>query len=116
MVFKSLLVGACLTSLAIAAPPSGRPHPTGRPNGPPGPPNAPGPKPGPKPGPPKGPGGPHFPHNNTDSYNGNPFADIQMYPDPYYTNEIYTYAIPNMDDELASQAARVAEVPTFQWL
>jgi hypothetical protein len=40
-----------------------------------------------------------------------------MYPNPYYTDEIYNLAIPHLSDEsLAEQAARVAEVPTFQWL
>jgi hypothetical protein len=115
MVFNSLLLGAYLTSLVVAAPPVQLNQP-GRPSGPPHPPNAPGPKPGPEPGPAKGPGGSHGSHHGLDSYEGNPFADIQMYPNPYYTNEIYTYAIPNMHDELAAQAARVAEVPTFQWL
>lgn len=50
------------------------------------------------------------------SYEGNPFADVQMAIDPYYHDEIYELALPQMSGSLAEKAKLVAEVPTFQWL
>lgn len=51
------------------------------------------------------------------AYEGNPFDGIQLYPDPYYVDEIQNLAIPAMDDpELIRKAEAVAEISTFQWL
>ena len=92
MAFQKLLFGTCLTSLALAAPNVSW-FPTRQ-----------------------------YTNSSTSSnssvssYSGNPFADVQMYPNPYYRDEINNLAIPNMTDDLAGQAAQVAEIPTFQWL
>ena len=50
------------------------------------------------------------------SYEGNPFADVTQSVNPYYHDEIYELAIPQMSRRLAKKAKLVAEVPTFQWL
>ncbi|WYZ44595.1 hypothetical protein EsH8_VII_001031 [Colletotrichum jinshuiense] len=50
------------------------------------------------------------------SYEGNPLADRQLFPNPYYADEIKTLAIPKLSGELAEKAAKVAEVPSFAWL
>lgn len=52
----------------------------------------------------------------TASYTGNPFADVQQWANSYYASEISAYAIPTLAAAQASQAAEVAQVPTFQWL
>ncbi|KAL0935637.1 cellobiohydrolase II [Colletotrichum truncatum] len=50
------------------------------------------------------------------SYEGNPLADRQLFPNPYYADEIKNLAIPKLSPELAEKAAKVAEVPSFAWL
>ncbi|KAH0435442.1 glycosyl hydrolase family 6 [Colletotrichum camelliae] len=50
------------------------------------------------------------------SYDGNPLADRQLFPNPYYADEIRNLAIPKMTGDLATKAAKVAEVPSFAWL
>ncbi|KXH30517.1 glycosyl hydrolase family 6 [Colletotrichum simmondsii] len=50
------------------------------------------------------------------SYEGNPLADRQLFPNPYYTDEITNLAVPKLTGDLAAKAAKVAEVPTFAWL
>ncbi|KAI8205923.1 1,4-beta-D-glucan cellobiohydrolase CEL6A [Colletotrichum sp. SAR 10_77] len=50
------------------------------------------------------------------SYDGNPLADRQLFPNPYYADEIKNLAIPKMTGDLATKAAKVAEVPSFAWL
>jgi cellulose 1,4-beta-cellobiosidase len=50
------------------------------------------------------------------SYSGNPFSGVKLFVNPYYREEIYNYAIPQLSGDLAQQAAKVAEVPTFAWL
>lgn len=50
------------------------------------------------------------------SYDGNPLADRQLFPNPYYTDEITNLAVPKLTGDLAAKAAKVAEVPTFAWL
>jgi cellulose 1,4-beta-cellobiosidase len=52
----------------------------------------------------------------TASYTGNPFDGVQQWANSYYANEIEKNAIPNLSAAQASQAAKVAKVPTFQWL
>ncbi|KAF3359109.1 hypothetical protein VdG1_02671 [Verticillium dahliae VDG1] len=61
------------------------------------------------------------PHRNkcrdVATYEGNPLADVQLYPDPYYVNEIETLAIPQIEDEeLVAAAKAVTKISTFQWL
>ncbi|KAM0329517.1 hypothetical protein ACHAQA_004826 [Verticillium albo-atrum] len=51
------------------------------------------------------------------AYEGNPLADVQLFPDPYYVNEIETLAIPQIEDEeLVAAAQAVTKISTFQWL
>ncbi|KAK1983955.1 family 6 glycosyl hydrolase [Colletotrichum cereale] len=50
------------------------------------------------------------------SYEGNPLADRQMFPNPFYADEIKNQAIPKLSGDLAGKAAKVAEVPSFAWL
>ena len=50
------------------------------------------------------------------SYENNPFADIQLFPDPYYVDEIEKLAIPKLSSELAAKAEAVTKISTFQWL
>ncbi|KAF9872501.1 glycosyl hydrolase family 6 [Colletotrichum karsti] len=52
----------------------------------------------------------------TASYDGNPLADRQLFPNPYYADEIKNLAIPKMSGDLAAKVAKVAEVPSFAWL
>ncbi|KUI64021.1 1,4-beta-D-glucan cellobiohydrolase CEL6A [Cytospora mali] len=54
--------------------------------------------------------------STTASYTGNPFSGVQQWANSYYASEISAYAIPTLSAAQASQAAEVAEVPTFQWL
>lgn len=50
------------------------------------------------------------------SYEGSPFADVAQSVNPYYYDEIYELAIPQMSRRMAKKAKLVAEVPTFQWM
>ena len=50
------------------------------------------------------------------AYENNPFADIQLFPDPYYVDEIEKLAIPKLSGELAAKAREVTKISTFQWL
>lgn len=50
------------------------------------------------------------------AYDGNPFEGVAMYVNPYYRDEIYDLALPQMTGSLAEKAKQVAEVPSFQWL
>nr|AAW64927.1 cellobiohydrolase family 6 [Thermochaetoides thermophila] len=54
--------------------------------------------------------------SSTASYNGNPFSGVQLWANTYYSSEVHTLAIPSLSPELAAKAAKVAEVPSFQWL
>ncbi|SPN99810.1 related to exoglucanase 2 precursor [Cephalotrichum gorgonifer] len=50
------------------------------------------------------------------SYEGNPFDGVSQSVNPYYRDEIYNLAIPQMSKSMAKKAKLVAEVPSFQWL
>lgn len=50
------------------------------------------------------------------SYEGSPFEDVAQSVNPYYHDQIYELAIPQMSDGLAKKASLVAEVPSFQWM
>lgn len=47
---------------------------------------------------------------------GNPFSGVQLFPNPYYSSEIHTLAIPSLSPALQTAAAKVAKIPTFAWL
>lgn len=52
----------------------------------------------------------------TASYSGNPFSGVQQWANAYYASEISASAIPSLTGAMATKAAAVAKVPTFQWL
>ncbi|KAK4149508.1 glycoside hydrolase [Chaetomidium leptoderma] len=54
--------------------------------------------------------------STTASYSGNPFQGVQLWANDYYSSEVYTHAIPSMTGAMATKAAAVAKVPSFQWL
>lgn len=54
--------------------------------------------------------------STTASYTGNPFAGMQMWANSYYASEVSSLAIPSMTGPMATKAAEVAKVPSFQWL
>ncbi|KXX74022.1 Exoglucanase-6A [Madurella mycetomatis] len=54
--------------------------------------------------------------STTASYTGNPFDGVQMWANSYYSSEVHTLAIPSLTGAMATKAAAVAEVPSFQWL
>ncbi|KAI9155042.1 Exoglucanase 2 [Paramyrothecium foliicola] len=54
--------------------------------------------------------------SGTATWSGNPFSGVNLWANAYYSSEIHTLAIPKLSGPLATAAAKVAEVPTFQWL
>ncbi len=54
--------------------------------------------------------------STTASYSGNPFSGVQLWANDYYASEVSSLAIPSLSAALATKAAAVAKVPSFQWL
>ncbi|KAK4182365.1 family 6 putative glycoside hydrolase [Podospora australis] len=54
--------------------------------------------------------------STTASYSGNPFSGVQMWANDYYSSEVHTLAMPSLSPAMATKAAAVAKVPSFQWL
>ena len=54
--------------------------------------------------------------STTASYSGNPFAGVQLWANDYYASEVSSLAIPSLTGAMATKAAAVAKVPSFQWL
>ncbi|AEO62210.1 glycoside hydrolase family 6 protein [Thermothielavioides terrestris NRRL 8126] len=54
--------------------------------------------------------------SSTASWSGNPFSGVQMWANDYYASEVSSLAIPSMTGAMATKAAEVAKVPSFQWL
>ncbi|KAL1843761.1 hypothetical protein VTK73DRAFT_2737 [Phialemonium thermophilum] len=54
--------------------------------------------------------------SGTVSYTGNPFSGVQLWANSYYASEISASAIPSLTGAMATKAAAVAKVPSFQWL
>ncbi|KAJ4306054.1 1,4-beta-D-glucan cellobiohydrolase cel6a [Collariella sp. IMI 366227] len=54
--------------------------------------------------------------SSTASYSGNPFQGVQLWANDYYASEVSTLAIPSLTGAMATKAAAVAKVPSFQWL
>lgn len=52
----------------------------------------------------------------TATYSGNPFTGVNLWANEYYSSEIHTLAIPQLSGAMATAAAKVAEVPSFQWM
>jgi len=52
----------------------------------------------------------------TATYAGNPFVGVDMWANSYYSSEVHSLAIPSMTGAMATKAAAVAKVPSFQWL
>jgi cellulose 1,4-beta-cellobiosidase len=49
-------------------------------------------------------------------YPGNPFSGVNQWANSYYSSEVFTLAIPQLPSNLQAAAAKVAAVPSFQWL
>jgi cellulose 1,4-beta-cellobiosidase len=52
----------------------------------------------------------------TATFEGNPFEGVDLWANEYYASEIHSLAVPQLSGALATAAAKVAEVPTFQWM
>ncbi|KAK0638539.1 1, 4-beta cellobiohydrolase [Cercophora newfieldiana] len=52
----------------------------------------------------------------TATYSGNPFDGVTMWANSYYSSEVHSLAIPSLTGAMATKAAAVAKVPSFQWL
>ncbi|KAH8771779.1 glycoside hydrolase family 6 protein [Diaporthe sp. PMI_573] len=52
----------------------------------------------------------------TASYSGNPFQGVNQWANSYYASEVSSLAIPSLSAAMATKAAAVAKVPSFQWL
>ncbi|VUC30813.1 unnamed protein product [Clonostachys rosea] len=52
----------------------------------------------------------------TATFEGNPFEGVDLWANEYYASEIHSLAVPQLSGALATAAAKVAEVPTFQWI
>ncbi|KAM0496344.1 1,4-beta-D-glucan cellobiohydrolase cel6a [Verticillium nonalfalfae] len=50
------------------------------------------------------------------TYSGNPFAGVNQWANAYYRSEVSSLAVPSLSGPLATAAAKVADVPTFQWM
>lgn len=48
----------------------------------------------------------------TATYTGNPFSGVNMWANSFYASEVSAYAVPT----LGANAAKVAKVPSFQWM
>ncbi|KAM5347250.1 hypothetical protein ACJ41O_010255 [Fusarium nematophilum] len=51
----------------------------------------------------------------TATYSGNPYSGVNLWANSYYRSEVSNLAIPKLSGALATAAAKVAEVPSFQW-
>ncbi|TPX12823.1 uncharacterized protein E0L32_006703 [Thyridium curvatum] len=49
-------------------------------------------------------------------YTGNPFQGVQLWANNFYASEVSTLAMPSLSGPMATKAAAVAKVPSFQWL
>ncbi|KAF3760337.1 family 6 glycoside hydrolase [Cryphonectria parasitica EP155] len=54
--------------------------------------------------------------STTATYSGNPFNGVQQWANAYYASEISANALATLTGAMATKAAEVAKVPTFQWL
>lgn len=52
----------------------------------------------------------------TASFTGNPFRGVNLWANDYYASEISTLAMPSLSGAMATAAAAVAKVPSFEWL
>lgn len=52
----------------------------------------------------------------TASYTGNPFQGVNLWANDYYASEVSTLAMPSLTGAMATKAAAVAKVPSFEWL
>ncbi|KAI5456900.1 1, 4-beta cellobiohydrolase [Mariannaea sp. PMI_226] len=52
----------------------------------------------------------------TATYTGNPYSGVNLWANNYYRSEVSSLAIPSLSGAKATAAAKVAEVPSFQWL
>jgi cellulose 1,4-beta-cellobiosidase len=52
----------------------------------------------------------------TAAASGNPFAGKDFYANPYYSSEVYAYAMPSIPASLKPAASAVAKVGSFVWM
>jgi cellulose 1,4-beta-cellobiosidase len=50
------------------------------------------------------------------TYSGNPFLGVNQWANAYYRSEVLSIAVPSLTGAMAAAAAKVADVPTFQWM
>lgn len=54
--------------------------------------------------------------SGTATYTGNPYSGVDLWANNYYRSEVSNLAIPKLSGALATAAAKVADVPSFQWM
>ena len=54
--------------------------------------------------------------SGTATWAGNPFSGVSLWANSYYRSEVTTDALPSLSGAMATAAAAVADVPSFQWL
>ncbi|KAH6974438.1 1, 4-beta cellobiohydrolase [Ilyonectria sp. MPI-CAGE-AT-0026] len=50
------------------------------------------------------------------SYSGNPYSGVNLWANNYYRSEVSSLAVPKLSGAMATAAAKVADVPSFQWM
>ncbi|KAK7420799.1 hypothetical protein QQX98_002603 [Neonectria punicea] len=56
------------------------------------------------------------PATGTAIASGNPFSGVDLWANDYYRSEVSNLAIPKLSGAMATAAAKVADVPSFQWM
>ncbi|KAF4977886.1 hypothetical protein FZEAL_5660 [Fusarium zealandicum] len=54
--------------------------------------------------------------SGTATYSGNPYSGVDLWANDYYRSEVSNLAIPKLSGAMATAAAKVAEVPSYQWM
>ncbi|KAF5022834.1 hypothetical protein F66182_5128 [Fusarium sp. NRRL 66182] len=54
--------------------------------------------------------------SGTATYSGNPYSGVNLWANSYYRSEVSNLAIPQLSGAMATAAAKVADVPSFQWM
>ncbi|KAH7120315.1 1, 4-beta cellobiohydrolase [Dactylonectria estremocensis] len=54
--------------------------------------------------------------SGTATYSGNPYSGVNLWANSYYRSEVSNLAIPKLSGAMATAAAKVADVPSFQWM
>ncbi|KAI8692476.1 hypothetical protein LRP88_07403 [Fusarium phalaenopsidis] len=54
--------------------------------------------------------------SGTATYSGNPYSGVNLWANSYYRSEVTNLAIPKLSGAMATAAAKVADVPSYQWM